>query len=256
MSNWPTTVTSPVRRPCVVVSQPMYFPWPGLLEQVRLGDTFVHYGDVQFARSAFTRRVQIKTAQGIRWLTVPLQDVHQNQLIDDVRIDESTDWRRKHRDTLRHAHAQAPFRDEMLELVDAVFAGEYRTLGALATGSTMALVEYFGLNIGRTFHHSSTLGVAGASTQRLVDLCIVLGAETYLTGHGARRYLDHTRFEERGIDVRYIDYGLAPWPQAHGRHTPYVTALDLVANCGRAGAELFSGRAVPWRDFLDVKEKT
>ena len=60
----------------LVISQSMYFPWVGMLEQIRLADVFMHYDDVQLARG-FYNRVQVKTAQGARWLTVPLRDKHQ-----------------------------------------------------------------------------------------------------------------------------------------------------------------------------------
>ena len=36
----------------VVISQSMYFPWVGMLEQIRLADVFVFYDDVQFSKAA------------------------------------------------------------------------------------------------------------------------------------------------------------------------------------------------------------
>ena len=48
----------------VVISQPMLFPWVGMLEQIMLADVFVHYADVQFSKGSFTNRVQIKDSTG------------------------------------------------------------------------------------------------------------------------------------------------------------------------------------------------
>ena len=232
----------------------MYFPWPGFLEQIALCDTFVNYTDVQYSRGSFSNRVQIKTQKGVRWLTVPLRNKHLGQRIDEVHIEMNKDWRRSQRDQLLQAYSDAPYLSEMLDIIDAVFSSSYDCLADIAVASTMALVEYFGLEHGRTFRGSTELGIAGSGTQRVFDICSLLGAATYLTGHGARNYLDHEHFEARGIDVRYMDYGLAEWPQRHGSHTPYVSALDLVANCGRAGARMLGGRATPWREFLQTKE--
>jgi hypothetical protein len=228
----------------------MYFPWVGLLQQIRLCDTFVYYDDVQFARGFFNR-VQVKTAQGIRWLTVPLLGWRRGQLINEVRIDHGTDWKRSHRDLLAQAYAHAPFRDDMLALVDEVFARDYSVIGELAQASTEALLRYFpAIAAGKSFLVSSALGVPGHSSQRLIDLCDALGARTYLTGHGARHYLDHEAFERKAVDVAYIDYELDAYPQGHGEFTPYVSALDLIAHCGPAGAAHIRGRPRPWRDFL------
>ena len=59
----------------VVISQPMFFPWVGFLEQMRLADVYVHYDDVQFSKGSFTNRVQIKTPEGFIWLTAPLRNL-------------------------------------------------------------------------------------------------------------------------------------------------------------------------------------
>ena len=58
----------------VAISQPMYFPWAGMLEQMRLADVWVHLDDAQFSKGGFFNRVQIKTDQGTPWLTVPLAE--------------------------------------------------------------------------------------------------------------------------------------------------------------------------------------
>ena len=47
----------------VVISQPMFFPWVGMFEQIALADVYVHYDDVQFSKGSFTNRVQLKTAR-------------------------------------------------------------------------------------------------------------------------------------------------------------------------------------------------
>lgn len=235
---------------CAVVSQPMYFPWVGMLEQIRLADQFVYYDDVQFARGFFNR-VQIKTRAGIRWLTVPLAGLRRGQLINEVRIDYSADWARSHLDQLKQAYDGAPFRADMLALVEGVLATRYDTLADLAQASMQALVRYYpSIGSDKPFATSSRLGIGGASTQRLVDICARVNADHYLTGHGARNYLDHHAFESRGIAVSYIRYGTPPYVQLHGAFTPYVSALDLIANRGADGVAQIGGQRVPWREFL------
>lgn len=231
----------------VVVSQSMYFPWVGLLEQVRLADVFVHYDDVQFARGFFNR-VQVKTPNGPAWMTVPLRDWQRGQAIDRILIDESVDWRMKHRKMLQHAYQKAPFRDDMLSLIDSVFAREVTNLAELARHSVYALANYFDLPA-PAFMQSRDMGVDGSSSARLRDIVLALHGDVYVTGHGARNYLDHELFERDGIAVRYMNYRCSAYPQLHGEFTPYVTALDLVANCGRAGAAMICSETVDWKEF-------
>ena len=49
---------------------------------IKLADIIVHYDDVQFSKGSFTNRVQIKTKDGFKWMTVPLEKVKLNQKIE------------------------------------------------------------------------------------------------------------------------------------------------------------------------------
>jgi len=234
----------------VVISQSMYFPWVGLLEQIKLADVFVHYDDVQLTRG-FYNRVQVKTNQGVKWITIPLKGHHRGQNIDEVLIDDTKDWRSQHRNMLNHAYNKAPFRDEMLSLVDRVFTKPARTLADVSRISILELADFFGLLKDREFICSRSLEVNGSSSQRLHDIVKALGGNVYITGHGAQNYLDHSLFECSGIEVKYMNYQKNPYPQLHGEFTPYVTGLDLVANCGQHGYEVIKSAAKNWIKFIN-----
>lgn len=233
----------------IVISQPMYFPWVGQLEQFRAADTFVFYDDVQFARNFFNR-VQIKTPTGSRWLTAPLSGRHQTSLINEIHLDESRAWRADHLKSIQQAYRESPFLDDAMDIASHLLNKQIADLATLSITSTLTLAKYFCLDHGRNFVRSSELGVHGHGTQRLIDLCIALRGNRYLTGHGAANYLDHEAFELRGISVSYIKYGCTPYPQQHGPFTPYVSALDLVANCGPEGRQFIQGEQISWREFL------
>jgi hypothetical protein len=235
----------------VVISQPMYFPWVGMMEQVRLADHFVFYDDVQFSKGSFVNRVQIKTAAGIKWLTVPLQGFSLGQRIQDVQIDDRKDWRRQHLGMLREAYAAAPYLKDMLRIVKEAFDANPKSIGDLSRLSMMILCDYFGLKHKECFQDIQELGIPGAGSSRVLEIVLRLGGNTYITGHGARNYLDHEAFELLGVDIRYMKYNCSQYQQLHGQFTPYVSALDLVANCGVEGEKLIRSNTINWKDFLN-----
>ena len=231
----------------VVISQPMYFPWVGMLEQMRLADVFVHLDDAQFSKGGFLNRVQLKTAEGTPWFTVPLAENKLGQLLNEMRMAEH-DWRRKQLATLKQTYAAAPHVEEMLGLVESVFKNEHESLAALSAASVEMLAEFFEI-MPKEIQWSSAMGVEGTGSARVLAVCEALGAERYVTGHGAREYLNHESFEAAGIRVEYLDYKKREYPQLHGAFTPFVSALDLAANCGRAGREVIDSDTVYWKDF-------
>jgi hypothetical protein len=236
-------------RPVVVISQPMLFPWVGLFEQIRLADVYVHYPDVQFSKGSFVNRVQVKTAAGSRWLTIPLRAVELGQRIDEVLIDDRRDWRRSHLDLLEQALGGAPYRDDALGLVRRTYAGGSQRLVDLVIAGMQACVEYLGLDRDRRFLDSRSLDQPGAGTDRVLSIVGALGGRTYVTGHGARNYLDHDAFEHAGVSVEYMDYRKLEYRQLHGPFTPYVSILDPIANLGGEAARLVTSGTIHWRQF-------
>lgn len=234
----------------VVISQPMYFPWVGMLEQIALADIYIHYSDVQFSKGSFTNRVQIKTDQGSRWLTVPLDHMKFGQKINEVLIDNSVDWRSAHMRKLTAAYQECRFFCEIMELASSVYERDFVTINEVSEASVEAVSEYFALTNGCRFVHSTDLGVTGSGSRRVLDLVHSVGGTEYITGHGARSYLDHHQFELEGVKVSYMNYRMATYDQLHGAFTPFVSALDLVANIGRSGRDFICSETRHWMDFL------
>lgn len=253
----------------VVISQPMFFPWVGMFEQLRLADVYVHYDDVQFSKGSFTNRVQIKTFQGPKWLTLPV-GVHLGEAINQVRLapgppapmplarptrqsPASVDWRARHLVLLTQAFAGAPHAEEALSLVRRVYEPPHDDhLCELVIASMEAVLGYFELAPAVRFLRSSQMNVPGSGWARVLEIVKRTEGDVYVTGHGARNYLDHEAFERAGVRVEYMDYERRPYPQLHGAFTPHVSILDLVANVGRAGRSVIASGTKPWREFLSA----
>jgi hypothetical protein len=233
----------------LVVSQPTFLPWIGLFEQIRLADVFIHYDDVQLPQGrSFISRVQIKTSNGVSWLTAPIDHARSGKLISDVILVSHEDWRATHLKTLRHTYARTPHFDLMFELAERIFGFVTDHLSEFNINAIEKMSQWLGLS--PKFLRSSSTGVEGSSTERLLGLCRYAGCDTYVTGHGALEYLDHQLLEDAGITTRYMDYRKIEYPQQHGEFTPYVSILDAIANYGERSRELLCSEAVVWKDFL------
>ncbi len=231
----------------IVISQPMFFPWIGLFEQIRLADIYIHYDDVQIPQGrSFINRVQIKTINGCKWLTVPIS--HSGlQMIKDVRVDETSKWREKHVNILRHSYSKSPYFAEMIQLVHEIYSLKTDFLNEINIYAIEKVCEYFSLNT--NFKTASHYPNQLHSSEKLYKLVSDFGGTRYLTGWGAKNYLDHSMFERNGIKVDYMDYEMRPYAQLFGEFTPYVSILDLIANKGKMGKDYLCSGTKYWRDF-------
>lgn len=233
----------------VVISQPMFLPWVGLFDQIRYADIYVHLTDVDFPRGrSFMNRVQVELLDGTHWLTVPLK--RESVKIDEVEINEATNWRKQHLGTLKRAFARAPFKDDAFELIEKIY--DYRTtsLSQWNQFGIELITDYF--NFKTKFKSSRDFLSERNGSERILDIVQQVGGTVYLTGHGAKNYLKHEAFETAGIQVQYMDYSLQEYPQLSAEFTPYVTVLDLIANCGKAGVNKFDSKVVDWKEFCCV----
>lgn len=235
----------------VVISQPMYFPWAGFMGQMARADVFIWLDDAQFSKGSFTNRVQIRTASGSKWMSIPLVGKGAFQQIAALEAAEAR-WRCGHRDLLRQQLAGAPHLPLALEAFDAALSHERLVDVLIASAEEPARrMDILPSRIMR----SSTMGLSTTSSRRVLELVQAVGGSRYLTGHGAANYLDHPLFDQAGIAVEYMCYDVMPWLQRFEGFTPYVTVLDLLANVADDARAHIGGRSEPWRDFLERRHQ-
>jgi len=233
----------------IVISQPMLFPWVGMFEQIRLADIFIYYDDVQFSKGSFTNRVQLKNEKGSEWMTIPMVKDHLGQNINEVAISDHTDWRNKHLNQLERCYSQAEYFEEMITLVQAIYNIQSNNLSEVTVASMKAICDYYDLTQTKKIYLSSEYDFKGKSSERVLDCILYFNSTHYITGHGAKNYLDHELFDEKGIDIEYMNYKKIPYPQLFGEFTPYVSILDLIANCGKKGNKYICSDTINWRDM-------
>jgi len=223
----------------VAIHQPQYLPWLPYFKKIEESDVFIFLDTVDFQKNGLQNRNQIKTGQGAHWLTVPIRQ-QLGQKIQDVRIDNSIDWRRKHWQTIRQCYGKAPFFKTYNQNIETLYAREWGCLNELNIELTMLMLSW--MKIGTHVLRSSQMKATGASSDLVLNLCLEAGAKQYLTGIGGKSYLDLESFQKAGVEIIYRPSLLpADYPQLF-RQTGFInhlSALDIVFNCGDG-----------WRSYL------
>jgi hypothetical protein len=213
------------------VLQPGYLPWIGFFDQMRRSDIFVVYDDVQYDKHGWRNRNRIKSPKGPHWLTIPVR--HKGlgwPKINEIEIDNQTTWAKMHVQTIRQFYAKAPYVDQYLPMLEGLLSRPWKLLVELDMAVIAMMCTWLGLE--RRVVRSSTLGIDGAQSERLFKLCEHFGARRYLSGDSAKSYLDLDLFARNHVAVIWQEYRHPVYPQQHGEFVPYLSALDLVLNCG------------------------
>ncbi|MCU4926568.1 WbqC family protein [Halobacteria archaeon AArc-dxtr1] len=212
----------------VAAHQPNYLPWLGYLHKLHRCDVFVLLDDVEYTSGSWINRNRIKTPDGWTWLTVPVRDT--GGPIADVTIADDTGWRADHRKSFQQNYGKAAAFEEFEERFADVYEREWESLYALNTELLRRLVDRLGIDC--TFVRSSDIGVDATDCKRIVELCRAVGADRYLSGTGARSYLEQDRFDEAGIDLAYQSLDHPEYEQRFDDFVPELSAVDAVLNLG------------------------
>jgi hypothetical protein len=223
----------------LAIHQPHYLPWLGYLAKWAAADAFVFLDTVQYEKNGWQNRNRIKTAAGPRWLTVPVH-ARLGTPIDAVAVDVAQPWRERHLRAIEDAYGKAPHLDRHREALQRLFATSWERLVPLAVATAEWLARAVG--IATPVWLASTLDVTGRDpTARLVGICRALGADTYLAGRDAARYMDAGAFESAGIRVEYQDYRHPEYAQLHGEFAPFLSGLDLLLTHGDEALGILRG---------------
>ncbi|MGH7991917.1 MAG: WbqC family protein [Limisphaerales bacterium] len=230
---------------CVIL-QPSYIPWRGYFHQIQKADVFVFYDCVQYDEHGWRNRNRIKTAGGLQWLTIPVvtRGVHSHHvLIKDVRTVPNHPWKAKHWRALQQNYRKAPFFERYAPLLERFYLRPDGLLADFACELTVALAGELGLHHTR-FIRSSTLGVTGAKTDRLLEVLARVKATHYVSGPSARDYLEADKFAAAGITLEFMTYDYPEYPQLYPPFDPQVSILDLLFMTGPEAPRFIWDRAV------------
>jgi WbqC-like protein family len=215
----------------IAVLQPGYLPWLGFFDQMAHSDVFVIYDDVQFDKHGWRNRNRIKSPAGSHWLTVPVLHAGKNLPANNsVEIDGRQPWARKHIGSIRQFYGGAPFLSRYLPELEELLHRKWTLLIDLDLAVLTLLCKW--LELRTTIVRSSSLGIQGGQSERLVNHCLHFGAGRYLSGAAARDYLLTPLFNSHHIDVIWQDYSHPTYPQLHGAFISHLSTLDLLLNCG------------------------
>lgn len=213
----------------VAIHQPNYLPWMGYFEKIASADIFVFLDNVQYSNQGGHNRNLIKASGEKKYLTIPVEQ-HLGDKINEVRTKDELDWKKKHLDLIRKSYKEAPCFNLIYLMMEELLQLSYKNIAEMNSAIIIRWSKMFGLQT--EFQYSSDYPIDSSRENRIFDICSLLGADTYISGNGARAYQEESHFEKRGIKLTYINYQPIVYPQIGGAFIENLSALDYLMNCG------------------------
>jgi hypothetical protein len=217
----------------VIITQSNYIPWKGYFDAIHTADEFIIYDDMQYTKRDWRNRNQIKTPQGLLWLSIPVQVKGKFfQKINETEISDAH-WAKDHWKIMVANYKKAPHFQEFEPIFSKLYLENNKLLlTEINHLFIVAICEILGISTKIRF--SSEFVLAEEKTERLVSICKEIGATDYYSGPAAKAYMNETLFEQANIKVHYFDYsGYPAYHQLYGDFAHSVSILDLIFNEGK-----------------------
>lgn len=200
--------------------QPNFMPYMGFFYKMYMCDVFTLSDTVQFSTRGF-QNYNFVDCQGKRTkITVPVSN--KGGAIYDVQLADWEHNRRKIWRTLEQNYCKAKYFKELAPIFEHVLMRDFGSLSELNEQLIIVIHDLFGFEC--KLVRESDLQVTGFSpTAQIADICAKTGCETYLSGIGAKEYLDEKHLSDNGYNLLWSNY------QTIGND---LSAFDYLMNAG------------------------
>ena len=233
--------------------QPLYLPWLGFFHKVAMSDIFCLWEDVQFSPKDFMHRNRIKNPNGeAMWITVPiLTKGYREKTINDMCIDNNQKWRRTHWNSILTSYGKkAPYFESYSDFFETTYKKNWDKIADLDEYLLKYLLKELGISV--KFVKASEQNFEGGKSDRVLDMCVKLGADAYIFGELGKDYANVEDFEEKGVKVYFQNYKHPVYPQLYGDFALHLSVIDLLFCYGEKSYDILMKKNLTGEDLIKI----
>jgi len=206
--------------------------------------------DVQYDKR-WTNRNRIMATNGWTWLTIPINKDHKflpNMLVE---INNEIPWKEHHWKKIYQSYAKTKYFHLYKDYLESLYKKEWKFLFDFDFETTKKTIDWLELKI--EIVKESELHVKGKSTERLINVCKAIGADTYVAGKGSKYYMEEKLFQKNNLKVEHQNYIPVQYSQRFTDvFVPDLSIIDLVTNMGPDSLKLITSSH---ENLLAIKTK-
>ena len=151
----------------LAIMQPTFLPWPAYFALINYVDEFIFLDNVQFDKRSWQQRNFIISNNKKTLLTVPVISKNRfDQTINEVEIDQSSQYIKKHLKTIEMAYSKTEFYKKNIDDISKIYNNNFKYLVDL----NFALIEFFlqKMKISTQINYASKLNIK-EKKEKLID---------------------------------------------------------------------------------------
>ena len=219
----------------ILITQPTFLPWLGYFDQIRIADKIVLLDSVQYARRSWQNRNRLTNQSGKEiMITLPLKKAPRETKIKDIEVSKSFNLENLLK-TIKSSYLNAENIEESLSIIKKSFKKNTINNKVYLREINRQFIENV-CNLGSINHDitwSSDLEEKisyNTPTERLLEICKLFSAKTYLSAPGAKDYMANEGFKFRDSNIKIQWHSFNQVSYLNKGFKPYMSVVDYISH--------------------------
>ena len=205
------------------IMQPYFMPYIGYFQLMKAVDKYVVYDDVNYIKGGWANRNHILINGEKEMFTVTLQKASQNKLFNEIVIGDDF---KKLMKTLQMNYSRAINFDQTMVLMERIISFPNKQLAVFIANSFREILSYLSVETEILMSSEIPKDNSLRGKDKIIQICEILGADTYYNAVGGKNLYDQEEFREHGITLNFVDSLPQVYSQLHTRE--FVSGLSMV----------------------------
>ena len=220
------------------IQQPSFAPWIGFFEQIKITDIHCFIVDVQVSEKVNLKRTKLQNhnTNDYFWFNSFLGKHSKFININQIK---TRDFENRINEFSKYFYNNRLYYPYYLDVIDIINKlKEYKYIYELNIFLIKEICKYFDFNDKKFFvleNDDSYYGKNLDKNDYLISIIKKYGAQEYITGLGARNYIDSFRFKKNDITLKIMDYKNSNYNKDNKNFIPYLSIMDLIGKRGKDG---------------------
>ena len=224
----------------VGIHQINYFPWMGYFNKIAKSDIFILLDEVQLADNGAMHRNRIINKNGdITYITTSFNKKNYfERRFCDIETNNTVDWLTRQYNLICDSYRKAPFWEEIHNLILPIFKDQYSRVIDINIRALNLILSVLDIKTKLVFQSDIKYDKDLRKDDMLIALLKNIGADIYLSGVGAKKYMVLDDFHRNNIGVQFQTFLQPEYHQINSKEfIPGLSILDVLFNCGISGTK-------------------
>ena len=211
----------------LAIMQPYFFPYIGYFQLISAVDLFIVYDNIKYTKKGWINRNRMLLNGKDVMFSLPLKS--DSDYLDICHRELSADFNRdKFLNQVKGAYRRAPHFDRTFPLIEVIVRHGSLNLFEFLKHSIVKTCKHLGITT--EIRDSSEISIDHClkNQDKVLALCDAVDASTYVNAIGGMELYSKTAFQEKGIDLRFIQSKPFEYSQFGDAFLPWLSIIDVM----------------------------